>query len=543
MRYIGLLLLLSFLPLLALFTTSQMPHTHDGPVHLARMAAYYKAINGGQLFPRWASDLNYGYGMPLFNFIYQTPYLIAALLISLGTNLVTAFKITIALSFIASGVGMFGFAYSLFKNPKKAFFITIFYQFAPFHLVEMMARGSFGEMYTYTFLPFMLWGLSILSQRPNSIVFVMIAIATALLIVSHNSISLIFFFIACFYVLFFGGGNPKKTMPGLLCLITGLLLAAFYWMPAVLEHKYTYGDLFMRNMYREHFPPLRNLLFPNIFNAKQFLTGGVSVQIGLLHTIVLIFAFISLLKKRQPDAIVRRLLVFSLIVFSGSIFLMLPISRFLWEKIALLRQFQFPWRLLSVTIVTTPIMASSLFTTRFYRIRWMYWLTLFLVVALSAYYWYPPLGFDRINDEKQFWDYPLNTTYFGETDLIWSGGPAKTYAKQPIEIVSGDAIISHVTKKSTIHTFTVQAQTATKLADNTQYFPGWRVYVDGKKVPVQFQDENWRGLITFAVPQGSHTVRVVLEKSPTQWLAESISFLTGVILAILTTFAILKKPH
>jgi hypothetical protein len=36
--------------------------THDGENHLARFAAYKKAISDGHIPPRWAGDLNYGYG-------------------------------------------------------------------------------------------------------------------------------------------------------------------------------------------------------------------------------------------------------------------------------------------------------------------------------------------------------------------------------------------------------------------------------------------------------------------------------------------------
>ena len=129
-----LIVAISLLPFIPFFTTNDIPHTHDGPVHLARMAAYYKAITGGQILPRWASDLNYGYGMPLFNFIYHTPYLVSVPFISLGLGLVNTFKVVLALSFVFSGIGMFMFSREFWRNDRIAFFATVFYQFAPFRL-------------------------------------------------------------------------------------------------------------------------------------------------------------------------------------------------------------------------------------------------------------------------------------------------------------------------------------------------------------------------------------------------------------------------
>ena len=65
LKHYLVILTISALPLLSMFLTKDMPHTHDGPVHLARIASYYKELSYGQIPPRWASELNYAYGMPL----------------------------------------------------------------------------------------------------------------------------------------------------------------------------------------------------------------------------------------------------------------------------------------------------------------------------------------------------------------------------------------------------------------------------------------------------------------------------------------------
>src|SRR6266480_4903925 len=152
------IILISCLPLISIFITPQLFHSHDGFAHLPRIAAYMKALQDGEFPVRWAGDLNYGYGMPIFNFMYQVPYFLASMLLFAGFHLVTAFKISIALSFILSGIGIFAFAKEFFGDIKRAFLISIFYQFSPFRLVELLVRGSFGEVYTYAFLPFVLFG-------------------------------------------------------------------------------------------------------------------------------------------------------------------------------------------------------------------------------------------------------------------------------------------------------------------------------------------------------------------------------------------------
>ncbi|OGG24453.1 hypothetical protein A3A79_04695 [Candidatus Gottesmanbacteria bacterium RIFCSPLOWO2_01_FULL_43_11b] len=516
-----LILAISLLPFLIILINPNLPHTSDGGVQLPRIAAYVKALSDGHIPVRWAGDLNYGYGLPLFNFMYQFPYFLGAFFVALGSGLVLSFKLILLSSFLLSGVFMYLFAQKLLKDEKKALLVTLFYQFAPFRLVELLVRGGIGSGFAYAFLPLVLLG----AVRRS---FFLTAFATSLLIVSHNSLSLVFFGIAFVYGLVIS--PSKKTF--LLSLLTGLCLASFYWVPALFERSYTYGDLFMKDLYKTNFPPLVNFFVPNFTNDVRLRTAEISVQFGFFHVIGLILAVIFIWKRKIKDMLTKKLLVTSLILTFITLYFMQPLSINLWENFGLLRQFQFPWRFLAVITFTTSLLSLSYFQLR----KNAFYLPICILVVLStAFYWYPPQGFDRVKAEKDFWNYPLNTTYFGETDLVWSAGPATKYPENRIQIIEGIATITEFVKKTQIHTFSVNAETPVRLVDHTQYFPGWRVYVDNVKVPVEFQDANWRGLITFAVPAGNHSVRVTFGESKTRIIADLITLASasGLILAFL----------
>ena len=530
-RYYLIVFGLSILPIISIFSTPQMPHLHDGIVHLARMGAYFKALQDFQIPVRWASDLNYGYGMPLFNFMYHVPYASSALFIFLGFGLVFSFKIVLSLSFLLSGVFMFAFAKAFFRDDKKALLVTIFYQFAPFRLVELLVRGSYGEVYTYTFFPAVLFGLTMLFRKISMQYLVITAFLTAFLVLSHNALSLTFFGICVLFILFFAkttsdvAKSRKNIVLALTSLFLGLVLSSFYWIPAIFEHKYTYGDLFMKDLFRSHFPPIQNFFIPNLTNAKFLQTGGIATQIGFFHTLAIILAIVLMVGKKL-DKFLKKVFILSLALFAGVLFLMQPISIFLWENISFLRQFQFSWRFLGVVAFVTSLLAISFMNIKIFKQRWIFIMLLGLVVISTVYYWKPPLGFETI-DERYYWNYPLNTTYFGETDVIWSGGPATSYPKQRVEVISGEAVIKNFKRKSNLHAFTIDAQSKTQLVDHTQYFPGWSVYVDGGKINnVQFQDPNHRGEITFWVPKGKHDVNVVFGESPVRLTADFLSIAT-----------------
>ncbi len=524
-----LILAISLLPFVIIIANPDLPHTSDGGVHLPRIAAYVKALADGHFPVRWAGDLNYEYGLPLFNFIYHTPYLLASLFVALGSSLVFSFKLVLMMSFLLSGVFMYSFAKELLKNNNKAFLIALFYQFAPFRLVELLVRGSIGSAYAYTFLPLVLLGIVRLTKKPTVPNIALTALATALLITSHNSLSLVFFALTVVSLLILSP-SKKYTRIALFALASGLALSAFYWVPALLEHRYTYGNLFMKNLYKDHFPPLINFFIPNFTNDIRLRTAEISVQLGLFHGIGFFLALYVLLRKKIQRSITKKLFLFSLVLTITTFFFMQPISRFFWENVNILRQFQFPWRLLAVTTFTTSILSLSYLEFSFFKKPFVFTILCSLVTFSTLFYWYPPQGFDQVN-EKDFWNYPLNTTYFGETDVIWSAGPAKDYPKERIEVISGQATVSNFSKITQRHTFLVDAKSEARLVDHTQFFPGWRVYIDNTQVPIQFQDPNHRGLITFDMPKGNHSVRVIFGESKTRAIADTISIatLTGLI--------------
>ena len=43
---------------------------HDSESHVARLASFYQSLSEGNLVPRWAANLNSGYGTPIIMFLF-----------------------------------------------------------------------------------------------------------------------------------------------------------------------------------------------------------------------------------------------------------------------------------------------------------------------------------------------------------------------------------------------------------------------------------------------------------------------------------------
>lgn len=531
--YLVWVLFWSIIPIAWLFMGEGLWHTHDGLVHIPRIAAFYRALMEGHIPPRVAGYLNYGYGMPLFIFIYHIPYYVSSLFITLGLSLADSFRLALSITYPLSGIAIYLFGRSFFENRKYAFWMFLFYQFAPYRFVDLHMRGSFGESYTYIFLPLALWGLTELFKTSQYRWFIVATLSTAFLIMSHNSISLAYFGILCLFTLVFAPSHKGRVI-GIVSLIAGVGLSAWYWLPAIVEHKYTYGDLLMKNVYIDHFVPWYHYIVPNFYNMESFIFQGIMAQFGIFHIVAILFAIVILVKQRG-SVLEKKQYAFGLFLLVTSIFLMQPVSTSLWKHISLLRQFQFPWRFLAVVVFATSFLSTAYLSFNFAKNRRLL-ITIAAFVAVSTvFYWVPQYGHNDI-DEAYYWDFPLNTTYYGETDVIWSAGPAGSYPSSPVQVIDGYATVTNIVKKGHIHTFTVDASESARLVDNTQYFPGWRVYVDGEKTPVEFQDQQWRGLVTFAVPDGKHDVRVVFGRTPVRLGAEIISIVMMGVLIVIAPF-------
>src|SRR5438094_565494 len=93
-RFFGFIVLvvLGFIPLLDLFHPG-LPLTHDGRDHVARIANFYLSLSEGVIVPRWAENLNWGYGHPIMMFLYPLPSYFASLFHFLGFSFIDSVKL------------------------------------------------------------------------------------------------------------------------------------------------------------------------------------------------------------------------------------------------------------------------------------------------------------------------------------------------------------------------------------------------------------------------------------------------------------------
>ncbi len=523
------ILILIFIHTLFLFPFLKpgIPLSHDGVGHVARMGTYYKALKDGQIPPRWAGDLNFRYGTPVFIFNYNLPYFAGTLFYTLGLNLEDSFKLMLGMAFILSGVGFFLWL-SQIVSRNAAFVGALLFGLAPYHFLNVFVRGALGETIGLAIVPFIFWQIErMIKENKLSNIF-LAGILYGFLILSHNGSAVIFSPVFLVYFIF-RTKRKFQLVPIFTFFTIGFLISAYFWLPAILESKYVRGVSAIGEMYKQHFPPFSYLLYSNWgFGPDVNATNGLSPQVGIILFVFVFVATLKLFKHRDNT------LGFWLVIFAVSIFLTTSLSNVIWSKITLLRILEFPWRFTALSSLTAAVIASLIINS----IRNQKIVYLVIITLLLTSFLYTKTNVQNKKDDVYYYSYTGSTVYRGAASTIWSGGDPFKTPENRVEIISGNGQINNLLIKSNLHSFRVAATSDVKILDNTFYFRGWRVKIDGQKVPIEFQDIDHRGLITFYVPQGEHRVEVIFEESPIRFVSNVVSLIA--IVGILFLFILLR---
>lgn len=529
-RPILFVIVIGVLPLTPLFQTG-LPLTHDGQDHVARIANFYQSLSEGNFIPRWGANLNWGFGHPILMFLYPLPSYMASFFIFLGYSLVDSVKIVFILTFIISGIGMYLWINRLLGMYAGLVAATL-YMFAPYRFVNLYVRGAIGEHVSFAFIPFVLFFITklFLDKKITRIGYIIntfgIAISTAFLILSHNALSILFLVFAGFYtiVLFLKDKNLKKLAAAFISVVYGFLLSAFFWLPAYMEGKYTLRDIVTGNSeYALRFIDPLKLFVPSWSYGT---TGQLSVQIGIVHIALIIISLLVVYKLIKKEKLKRRIYITTFIFFLLSLFMMLKESNFIWSIFTTIQKFQFPWRFLSLTVLTSSILGAYALTTindkrkAFFAIGGL----VLLIIIFYSSYWRPN-GY-LIKSESFYKTVYYSTTDTGESSPIWSVRFMEEEPNSPIEVLSGSASIREIYRSSTRHEYVIDAQESTRIKENTLYFPGWNIYINGRKLPIseiEFQDPANRGVMTFYVEKGVNRVEVIFENTKLRTFSDMLS--------------------
>lgn len=484
--------------------------THDGEFHIVRIYQFYTMLEAGYLFPRWAPDMNSGYGMPLFIFHYPFPNYVGSVFRFFGASFIDSFQFGLMTAYLVALAACYLICVKQ-TTVFRSVVITLLFATVPYWFVDLHIRGSIGEVWGIA------WIMSSLAALTWNRRFVF-TISVFMLCISHNimamlGISFLLPFVALFY-------RPKMQY---LCL--GVLMAAYFWIPALGESQYMQG--LNTATYTDHFPSVRQLLVPSwgsVFSQPGTPNQEISQQIGIIPLILFLLTGILLAKKytKEPQVL------FLFVVLSVALLLVTRFSVPLWQVVTPLQLLQYPWRLLSFVILILPFVA--LFVSKKTPL-WFCLLLLFASVVLTSRYWKPVLYQPR--SDEQYINNPNfidGTSSMGNSfSTIWTGWKSMR-PDSPSQLVEGHAVITRHDREIMSDYLEISAEVPSVIEIQRLYYPGWKVSVNNQPVEIEYEAA---GTLRVSIPQGVSKVTATFTGTPMRAIANGISIVSFVILIAL----------
>ncbi len=499
-----------------------LPETADGIGHLSLLIDFDRAIRAGAFYPRWLPDYHLAYGSPAFIFYSPASFYLAELFHLLGAGFGLALALMYFCTLLASALGMYLLAGSLLGSRPGALLAALAYVYAPYHLVDVYARGAIAEAFAYAVLPFALWALWRLGQSggPRRVSrgrwTAGGAAVLALVVVAHQLTALFFLPLALVFALVTArGGLARLLVSGAFPLAAGL--SAAYWLPAIKELSFAHLADFIAGAGKpwEHLSSLVDLQQTTVAAVYDF-------KLGLIQSLLALAGVLVLARSAGwgsgLGAGARAALWVLIAAAAASTFMMTPASRWLWLSVPALAYLQYPFRLLVFVALGTALLAGLLAPP---GRRWSWPLAL---IAGGVLIWssFPNLPSRRVALEEH--DLGLATL----ERYLYGRGPEGSGANQEyvpiyaatsqLKIADGRSVAVAPLGTSRIEWLTIAEWgpwgwrgTARSTGRGTLYFhtffyPGWRAYVDGQPAPAFASAP--LGLLLMDLPDGEHAFEV-----------------------------------
>ncbi|OGO50875.1 MAG: hypothetical protein A2148_07935, partial [Chloroflexi bacterium RBG_16_68_14] len=534
-------------------------------LHAMRAYELGRCLDDGQIPCRWVPDLGNGYGYPLFNYYPPLPYYAGDLLHRVGFSYLRAVDALYLLGLVGAGLSMFLLTRRLWGE-LGGLVSAVAYVYAPYLALDVYMRGALVELWGLALAPALLWAVHELITTGRTRYAPLVALFLALLLLSHNLVAVI---VAPAVALWAGalllGRGREGWRPALLGgagALWGFGLAAFFTLPVLAEGDLAQLDSLTRGPlhYSRHFVSVGDLFLLRTADYS-FLLGvreGTPVQIGWFHWALAGLSLpAGLLLFRSGQRRAARAVAMFAVFFAIGVFMALSRSRFVWDAFEALRFLQFPWRYLGlVSLGAAGLAGAWLALLR----RRPLWAQLFVAGTLIGLFvgtgemFFQPLYRCTVAPDRPIPCPGSDGEYFSaEYFPAQQQGSIQDYLPAAVDaipeepprpvgarVVSGSARVLDASAGSDWLRLRVEATAASEVEAALFDYPNWRVRIDGQAVPHRASTPH--GLVTFAVPAGTHDVEIRLEDTAVRRAGNWLSLVSWSAL-VLTLPAMLLGPR
>ncbi len=335
---------------------------HDASYHYLRVEALAERIKSGNIFSGgidylFMESMGYASSIAYPDVLLYIPALLRVAGVGIGKSMAIFLMICNTLTVAAS----FWCGYKITKSPVSATVASVIFSTSFYRIDNMYTRFALGEVQSFIFLPFVIYGLYNLAFEDFNKPWV-IALGIAGLLLTHTlttAIALIMCVLFCLAFIRRIFKSPKNILKLAVTAVSVLALTSFYWIPLL--------ELMNSAEFTVHHPVNKAESF-----TVEFITVFKDVGIGYGNAGlgILIFAICGIralikspkIKEDSSPELIRKkdLLIFGdVCLILSFVFVLMTITSPAWKFLAPLLNFmQFPWRMYSVVTLLISIAVS-----------------------------------------------------------------------------------------------------------------------------------------------------------------------------------------
>jgi 6-pyruvoyl-tetrahydropterin synthase related domain len=476
-----------------------IPSGHDLEFHLYSWLEVLSQWKLGIVYPRWAALAQFGYGEPRFIFYPPASWALGAALSAIFPwTLVASIYIWIVL--VAAGVSMFLLARQ-WLDRRDATFAAVLYAVNPYHLVIVYWRSAFAELLASSLLPLLLLLLLRADEKGRRVtIFLALLLAAAWLINAPAAVMIHYSLALLVVVIAWQRRSSRIVLVGVIAVVLGAALAAFYLLPAVYEQKWVSIAEAISPGLRPQDSFLLSHTPDRDHDAFNRVVSWVAIA-EILFTVAAAWAARSW-RSRNPA------LWYSLVPWSAACaVLMLSITRPLWNFLPKLQFMQFPWRWL--LCLGVPFALLIVLGMRRWVARAAIYLAMLGVLAFGWQHFQPP-WWDHAADLRELRDnMATGVGYEGVDEYTPLGADPSSVDKGARRVtVDGPARAAiHVLQwDPQLRLFTAEMSAPDNLALRLFNYPAWRIEVNGRLVGAGEREDTGQMLIP--VVAGTNRVQI-----------------------------------
>ena len=359
---------------------------HDLGFHLENWVEAAAQIRHGTLYPQWAFSPAWQAGEPRFVFYPPLSWMFGALL-TLVLPIAAAPNAFLFVAIFAAGCTMYCVA-RRFTNPDAALIAACVYLANPYMFFNAFERSAYAELLAAVWIPLLF--LAVFAKKPSLIIGAAgIALAWLTNVPAGIMATYAFAVLACVRLFRTWRSEqsrrrviaehtndtphhemrlattspdgesvlhpsvevpPDELRPNAFSLVASLLLGftlpAFYLLPALHQKRFVQSSMLMIENLRYQ----DNFLFHNTrWEPHNVVTHTVSLlAVAMLLATSAVLLYLLTGHRRRIFSNMRPAPAALAVLFALILFLLLPISAFVWHLAPELPFLQFPWRLLTV---------------------------------------------------------------------------------------------------------------------------------------------------------------------------------------------------